>query len=235
MDTQWKEFSGDHARIPIGLGDMPALTGDREWFIRRDDRVFHFVGATSAEQAAATAMNNALIAHGYKAADQGLYRAFQSQEGLTPDGFPGTLTMQYLKDVLFSMGVEIAPVKIYPWTAAGGYDGVNAPTQVEWYGGNGQTLPVIVVPGTPSTSTTTTSSSTTIFGMPQWAAWTLGAVVVGGLALVLLGGKGHRGARGPRGHVGHRARHAHENALTERPRRRRRVKRKSRRRSRRRR
>jgi len=84
-----------------------------------------------ATQAAATAMNNALLAHGYKYADQGLYKAFQTLAGLAADGYPGTQTMTELKDVLFAMGVEIAPVPVYPW-APGAYDGVNAPTAAQW-------------------------------------------------------------------------------------------------------
>lgn len=227
MDTQWNEYSGDVARIPVGLGAAPALVGDREWFVRQEGRTFHFVGASSAQQAAATAMNSALNSHGYSVNDQPLYRAFQSASGLTVDGYPGINTMTALASVLASMGATIAPVKVYPWSGSGGYDGVNAPTQQEWLGGNGNTLPVIVVPGTPSTTTSTSSSSTTFFGLPQWAAWAIGIAAVGGIALVLMGGK--RGARGPRGKSIHARHHAHE--LKEAPRRRRRVKRRSRRRS----
>jgi hypothetical protein len=210
----------------VGLGFLSSTPTriDRTWFSRVDDQTYKFVGSTASEQAAAVAMNNALLAHGYKSADQGVYRAFQAQEGITPDGFPGSTTMQYLKDVLFSMGIEIAPVKVYTWSASGGYDGVNAPSQAEWLGGGGSTLPVIVVPGSPSTNTTTTTSSTTLFGLPEWAVWSLGAAAVGGVALVLwsfYGKPGHRGARGPRG-LGAHHHHAHENALTERPRKKRR-------------
>lgn len=228
MDTQWNEYTGDVTRIPVGLGTTPTLHGDHEWFVRQNDRTFHFVGASASQQAAATAMNAALLSHGYSVNDQPLYRAFQSASGITVDGYPGSQTMGVLAAVLASMGATIAPVKVYPWSGSGGYDGVNAPTQAEWLGGNGNTLPVIVVPGTPSTTTNTSSSSTTFFGLPQWAAWALGIAAVGGIALVLMGGK--RGARGPRGHVGHRARH-HAHELKEAPRRRRRVKRRSRRRS----
>lgn len=103
-----------------------------------------------ATQAAATAMNNALLAHGYKYADMALYKAFQQLAGLAADGFPGTQTMTELKDVLFAMGVEIAPVPVYPW-APGAYDGVNAPTAAQWAaptapsGGNvPQTTPEVV-------------------------------------------------------------------------------------------
>jgi hypothetical protein len=90
--------------------------------------------SSSATQAA-IAMNNALLAHGYKQRDQPLYRAFQSAAGLTPDGFPGTGTMNALFNVLAAAGQLPAPVKIYPWLRSGGFDGVNAPTLAEWTGG----------------------------------------------------------------------------------------------------
>jgi hypothetical protein len=97
-------------------------------------------------QASAIAMNNALLAHGYKQADQGLYRAFETAAGLTPDGFPGTNTMGKLQQVLSAAGVQMAPVKIYPWLASGTYDGVNAPTMAEWTGGGGGAAPAPVQP-----------------------------------------------------------------------------------------
>jgi hypothetical protein len=85
-------------------------------------------------QAAAVAMNDALGAHGYKQADQGLYRAFQKAAGLGADGFPGTHTMNALAQTLHDMGLIIAPVTVYPWSSSRGYDGVNAPTMAEWTG-----------------------------------------------------------------------------------------------------
>jgi hypothetical protein len=84
---------------------------------------------------AAIAMNNALLAHGYKRGDQPLYRAFQSAAGLSPDGFPGQATMNALFNALAAAGELPAPVKIYPWLRSGGFDGVNAPTWAEWTGG----------------------------------------------------------------------------------------------------
>lgn len=90
--------------------------------------------ALPAVQAAAVAMNDALGAHGYKQADQGLYRAFQKAAGLGADGFPGTHTMNALAQTLHDMGLIIAPVTVYPWSSSRGYDGVNAPTMAEWTG-----------------------------------------------------------------------------------------------------
>jgi hypothetical protein len=93
------------------------------------------------QEHAAVLMNQALTAHGYKQADQGLYRSFQSLMSLSPvDGFPGTGTMHALAEVLASMAppVPLAPVKIYPWRSmpgTSGYDGINAPTWAEWTGG----------------------------------------------------------------------------------------------------
>lgn len=90
--------------------------------------------AAPAVQTAAHAMNQALLAHGYKQADQGLYKTFQSAAGLSADGFPGSHTMAALASTLSAMGEPEAPVKVYPWSGAGGYDGVNAPTMAEWTG-----------------------------------------------------------------------------------------------------
>jgi LPXTG-motif cell wall-anchored protein len=133
-------------------------------------------GMGDAASDAATAMNNALLAHGYKQSDMGLYQAFQSTQGLIDDGYPGTATMTALKDVLFQNGnVEIAPVTVYPWLSQANYgaypwDGVNAPTMAEWApgggggGGGGGTVvtPTVVVPGTvPATTSTTTGMSST--------------------------------------------------------------------------
>jgi len=103
-----------------------------------------------ATQAAATAMNNALLAHGYKYADMGLYKAFQQLAGVQVDGYPGTTTMTELKDVLFAMGVEIAPVPVYVW-APGAYDGVNAPTAAQWAAPGGAT-PTVPSGTTPLTT-----------------------------------------------------------------------------------
>jgi hypothetical protein len=92
---------------------------------------------TSVQQAATT-MNSALIAHGYKRADMPIYSTFQHAAGLTADGFPGPKTMGALQNVLAGLGVPMAPVKVYPWKTmpgTSGYDGVNAPTLAEWQGG----------------------------------------------------------------------------------------------------
>jgi hypothetical protein len=178
MNAEWKEFSGELPRALIGLGTIPVHHQNAWWAKRDGDGSIMRVGMgdLASEQAAATAMNNALLAHGYRMSDQPLYMAFQTQEGLTADGFPGTNTMTALKDVLFTMGVEIAPVTVYPWLSSGGYDGTNAPPLSQW-NPNGSSTAV--------TNIDNTSVSTTLFGLPEWAVWVLGATVVGGAGLIL--------------------------------------------------
>lgn len=135
------------------------------------------LGAATQDEinAAAVAMNNALIAHGYRASDMALYEAFQADVGLKADGYPGTATMTQLKDVLFAMGIEIAPVPVYPWSASGGgYDGVNAPTAAQWYGSTSTT----VVNNTSTTTSTTTAA----------ADWTRPLLI--GAAIVAVAGIG---------------------------------------------
>jgi hypothetical protein len=103
-------------------------------------------------QQAALAMRNALVAHGYKKADQALYVAFQSAAGLSPaDGFPGAGgTMPKLDQVLATFGSSLpAGFPRYPWhsktpsgaTGTAAYDGVNAPTWATW------TAPVVATSG----------------------------------------------------------------------------------------
>lgn len=106
---------------------------------------------SGAQIAAATAMNSALSAHGYKQADQGLYMAFQRAMGLTADGYPGTGTMGKLRAVLASAGIPMASVPIYPWRA-GAWDGTNAPTAASWSGAAATptTSPVVTPPPPPS-------------------------------------------------------------------------------------
>jgi hypothetical protein len=157
-------------------------------------------------QADASAMNNALIAHGYKITDQGLYRAFQTDAGLTADGFPGTNTMNELHAVLFANGITMADVPIYPWLSSGRYDGVNAPTASQWgiSGGGGGTTPVVVVPGG-STSTTTTTSTASMFSTAT--PWLVGAAVLAGVALIYesakhpIGSHARKASRGMHGHA----------------------------------
>lgn len=88
---------------------------------------------TSGQIAAATAMNDALTAHGYKQTDMGLYKEFQRAMGIASDGYPGTGTMGRLAAVLASAGIPMAQVPIYPWHA-GSWDGKNAPTAASWSG-----------------------------------------------------------------------------------------------------
>jgi peptidoglycan hydrolase-like protein with peptidoglycan-binding domain len=87
-------------------------------------------------QAAAVAMSNALTRNGYRLADQPIYKQFQTLAGTAADGFPGTTTMGLLQRALASMTppLPMPPVPIYPWKAAPGYNGVNAPTSAQWYG-----------------------------------------------------------------------------------------------------
>lgn len=112
------------------------------------------VPATSNVMQAAQAMNAALLARGYKQADQPVYKAFQRAANLPTDGFPGLHTMAVLAQVLKGgAGQTIAPVKQYPWSTTGPYDGVNAPTQAEWTGGSVPSVPSVTpaMPGTPGT------------------------------------------------------------------------------------
>lgn len=143
--------------------------------------------ATDQQNADAIAMNNSLSDHGYKVADQYLYKAFQTDVGLTPDGFPGTKTMQELKDVLFALGIQIADVPVYPWSRSGAYDGVNAPLWSDW--APGQSAPSAAAPATPTAQQGTyTAPTTTITPSSQVAhasmldsPWTwvaIGAAVV---------------------------------------------------------
>jgi peptidoglycan hydrolase-like protein with peptidoglycan-binding domain len=88
-------------------------------------------------QAAAVAMASALNTHGYKLADQPLYKAFQRAAGTTQDGFPGTGTMGRLRAALATVNLPMPSVPIYPWRSmpgTSGYDGVNAPVWPDWTG-----------------------------------------------------------------------------------------------------
>ena len=147
--------------------------------------------ADATEQAAAVAMADALHAHGYKRSDMGVYKEFQHSVGLNPDGFPGTKTMQELKDVLFSLGDEFPNVPIYPWLSSGGYDGVNAPLWSEWApgaappGGGGGTYvaPPTTVLGTQGTRTPVAQASMggSMFDSP----WTWAILLAGGAAVAI--------------------------------------------------
>jgi hypothetical protein len=143
-------------------------------------------------QADAVAMNNALLAHGYKISDQPIYRTFQSDAGLTADGFPGRNTMSELQDVLFAMGVEIAPVPIYPWLASGGYDGVNAPTAAQW----GVSAGTVVNSNSNNSNSSTTVSTASM--LPAWGWWLVAGAAVVGVALVAESAMKHPLAQGPR-------------------------------------
>lgn len=183
--SEWKEFTGVLPPVLTGLGRTPIHYENAWWASRNDNLIMRIpvvgMGALDVNdadtQAAATAMNNALAAHGYRESDQGLYVAFQKDAGLTTDGFPGTNTMSALQTVLTAMSVVIAPVPIYPWLASGSYDGVNAPLLSQW------------APSAPSGSSTlvtsnTSVSSTSLFGLPTWAVWVLGAAAAAGLGFV---------------------------------------------------
>lgn len=131
------------------------------------------LGAAVSEEDAATAMLAALVAHGYKQSDMGLYKAFQAAAGLTADGYPGTNTIEELKNVIFGMGESFPDITEYPWLSSGGYDGVNAPLWSDW-------APGVTPPSTkPTTKPATTSSKGTAA-----AVATLAALAVGGIALV---------------------------------------------------
>lgn len=139
--------------------------------------------------AAAIAMNQALSAHGYKQADQGLYRAFQSAAGLTADGFPGTGTMSALQDALAQSGITIAAVKVYPWHSSGAYDGVNAPTLAEWQGGGVSPSPSPSPPLPSPTPTPTKPATASMSTGATVGVVALAAVVIGGIAYAAATGK----------------------------------------------
>jgi hypothetical protein len=122
---------------------------------------------------AASAMNDALLAHGYKQSDMPLYKAFQQAAGLTADGYPGSNTMMALFDALANIGQLPAPVKLYPWLSGPGYDGVNAPTMAEWSPGSSS-----------NTSTTTTVTKVTPSAPRDWTPWIIGGAVAAGTGIV---------------------------------------------------
>jgi hypothetical protein len=130
-------------------------------------------------QAAAVAMASALNAHGYKLADQPIYKAFQKAAGTTQDGFPGTGTMGLLAKALASMTppLPMPNVPIYPWRSApgtSGYDGVNAPTWVQW---SGQAAPVVPVP-VPGPAVTPVGPPAPVQPYPGTGAWQTNAAYI---------------------------------------------------------
>jgi hypothetical protein len=148
--------------------------------------------ATDQQNADAVAMNNSLADHGYKQADQYLYKAFQTDVGLTPDGFPGAKTMQELKDVLFAMGVEMANVPVYPWLSSGGYDGTNAPLWGDWAPGQpapGGATPPPAPP--PPAQQSNVLSTTTVTGDTSKKS-NAGVIIVGATAAAVAGALGWR-------------------------------------------
>ena len=165
-------------------------------------------------QADAAAMNNALIAHGYKQSDQPLYMAFQRDAELTPDGFPGQNTMKELGDVLFAMHVTMANVPIYPWLAAPGYDGKNAPTSAQWYGTSAPTTK----PSTSTSTTTTTSNASFLSSLANLSGGTKALLV--GAAVLAVGYAVVEAGHHPIGKAPHRARRGmqhHARRLTRHP------------------
>jgi murein L,D-transpeptidase YcbB/YkuD len=104
-------------------------------------------------QKTALQMNVALASHGYKQADMPLYQAFQSAVSLPADGYPGPTTMARLKGALSTVpGIAMAPVRIYPWATkpgTSGYDGINAPTWLEWTGAASPIAPAPPAPPVP--------------------------------------------------------------------------------------
>lgn len=129
--------------------------------------------------AAATAMYNAILAHGYRRFDEPIYAGYQLKAGnLTVDAFPGQHTMDSLKATLASMGITMSSaIPVYPWlatTAAGltgqqAYDGVNAPTWAQWTGQG----------AAPAPAKPAVSSASTIVGVGLLAALgiTIAAVI----------------------------------------------------------
>jgi hypothetical protein len=146
------------------------------------------MGAPTSEETAAQAMLDALVAHGYKQSDMGLYKAFQTAAGLTADGYPGTATIEELKNVIFGMGLAFPDLTEYPWLASGSYDGVNAPMWSTW--APGQPEPGSTTPTTPAATTASaTGGSGTAVAVAALVAVAVGTIAVvakssGALALV---------------------------------------------------
>lgn len=210
---EWKPYSGMLPNVLAGLGATPTQFAGRWWARTEEGSVVRYerqVGMGAADytdpqtQADATAMNNALIAHGYKKSDMGLYEAFQADAGLTADGYPGTNTMNELQAVLFAMGVEIAPVPIYPW-AVGAYDGVNAPLASQW----DPSAPASAPPTITNTDLTTNNTSNW-WGLPTWAVWAIALTAAGGVTLLAWSLMSKPGAKHLRAHAHKHHAHARE-------------------------
>jgi hypothetical protein len=181
----WREYNVNHPGL-AGLGSSPELFDDGAWYVRQStgvgSRVMKYSLGLGDIASAATAMNDALMAHGYKQSDMGLYKAFQQSAGLTADGFPGSSTMQALSDQLIANGQLLAPVSIYPWLATGQYDGVNAPLLIEWYApattpNTPQRLPTLVITGNPTQRLTGNPT-------PNYTAWIIGGVAAAGVGVI---------------------------------------------------
>src|SRR5271157_3622221 len=90
--------------------------------------------AMSLVQKTAVLMNSALRAHGYRCYDRPLYKAFQEAAGgLVVDGWPGRRTMTKLREVIQTIPDDMADVQFYPWSRDGGFDGINAPDEADWF------------------------------------------------------------------------------------------------------
>jgi hypothetical protein len=128
--------------------------GSSEWYRLMKMRMHGKMGAIAMGQIgdvagdAAIAMNNALIAHGYKASDMPIYQAFHDAAGVAGNAYPGAAMMNALANELAAIGVTMTTVPHYPWLAGPGYDGINAPTSAEWYGGAVLNVSPTVIPGT---------------------------------------------------------------------------------------
>jgi hypothetical protein len=144
----------------------------------------------------AAAMVNALSTNGYRMADMPIYQAFQTDAGLTADGFPGTSTMNALQQVVGAAGMP--NVTIYPWkNPPGTYDGVNAPPLSQWNPSAAGTTPA--PSGNTVTNNSTTNSTTTSTTMPTWEPWAIGAAVIAGAGIIgmsVLHKGGLKGAHG---------------------------------------
>jgi hypothetical protein len=96
--------------------------------------------ASSARGQAAIALANALNSAGqYCLSQSPLVTAYQSQLGITADGYPGAVTMNALVADIGAMqgqtGVPSAPtLTIYPWTAGQGWGNSNAPALAQYNG-----------------------------------------------------------------------------------------------------
>lgn len=145
----------------LGVGALVAIGKDLGWWgkttVTPSPHVIPPPGVTSDGHPimtgdAAKDMNAMLKWTGYRMIDMPVYKAFQASAGLTVDGYPGLHTMQALKTVLQTKGVQQQDVyagPVYAFLKGPGFDGVNAPTAQAWARGMPPSHPATTNPPGP--------------------------------------------------------------------------------------